>query len=64
MNIHLILNIIFITTMVYFYHYNNIKVTELISRNRYLEDYKLQIGQTFKILEVELNSFKKKVKMD
>jgi hypothetical protein len=64
MNIHLILNIIFITVMITFCHFNNSKIEQLTLRNRYLEDYKFNIAQTFKILEIELNSLKKKVKID
>lgn len=64
MNLHLIMNIVFISTLLSLYHINNVRIEKLINRNRYLEEYKTNIIQTFKVLEVELNSIKKKIKID
>ena len=64
MNLHLIMNLVFISTLLSLYHINNIRIEKLLNRNRYLEEYKTNIIQTFKVLEVELNSIKKKIKID
>ena len=58
------MNIVFISTLLSLYHINNVRLEKLINRNRYLEEYKSNIIQTFKVLEVELNSIKKKIKID
>ena len=64
MNLHLIMNIVFISTLLSLYHFNNIRIEKIMTRNRYLEEYKSNIVQTFKVLEIELNSIKKKIKID
>jgi hypothetical protein len=58
MNIHLVLNLVFIGTIVSFYQIH----TKLIARNQYLEAYKYQLTQTFKVLEVEMKNIKEKIK--